>query len=153
MQANEIRHKKNVDIRRSKGYTDVATQFYIIPESIGVYFYLGKNACFADLIMMINNSNSTLKKDINLTAFELYNKHYGAIEKILKTTDEWKKSITTADKELEIKGFFTDPDYKLSEGTEAILRKILQEGFDENADSIKKIFNELNKANDIVDYM
>ena len=92
----------------------------------------------ADLIMMINNSNSTLKKDINLTAFELYNKHYGAIEKILKTTDEWKKSITTADKELEIKGFFTDPDYKLSEGTEAILRKILQEGFDENADSIKK---------------
>ena len=107
----------------------------------------------ADLIMMINNSNSTLKKDINLTAFELYNKHYGAIEKILKTTDEWKKSITTADKELEIKGFFTDPDYKLSEGTEAILRKILQEGFDENADSIKKIFNELNKANDIVDYI
>lgn len=46
MQANEIRRKKNVDIRGSKGYTDVATQFYIIPESIGVYFYLGKNACF-----------------------------------------------------------------------------------------------------------
>lgn len=44
--ASVIRHKKNIDIRRSKGYTDVATQIYIIPESIGVYFYLGKNACF-----------------------------------------------------------------------------------------------------------
>ena len=27
MWTNEIRHKKNVDIRGSKGYTDVATQF------------------------------------------------------------------------------------------------------------------------------
>lgn len=29
--ADEIRHKKNIDIRGSKGYTDGATQFYISP--------------------------------------------------------------------------------------------------------------------------
>ena len=107
----------------------------------------------ADLIMMLNDSSSSVKKEISLTAFELYNKHYSVIEKMLKTTDEWQKSITSTDKELEIKGFFTDPDYKLSAGTETIIRKILRESFDKNADSISQIFTDLNTANDVVDYI
>ena len=42
MQANEIRRKKNVDIRGSKGYTDVATQINIIPQR----YTFGKSVCF-----------------------------------------------------------------------------------------------------------
>lgn len=107
----------------------------------------------ADIIMMINGNNSTLQKDINLKAFEFYNKSYGDIEKILKSTDEWKNSITSTDKELEIKGFFTDPDYQISENTELILRRVLKESFEKNADEITNIFSGLNAANDLCDYI
>lgn len=45
MRANEIRHKKNVDIRWPKGYTDGATQVKMFPLPWCVFLSFDKNAC------------------------------------------------------------------------------------------------------------
>ena len=48
--ANEIRHKKNVDIRESKSNTDVAVQIDIIPQG----YIFGKNVCFWSSYPLLN---------------------------------------------------------------------------------------------------
>ncbi len=106
----------------------------------------------ADLIVKINSSSDTMQKELNKKAFSTYNSTYGKLKKCLKSTSEWEKSVS-GDTELEIEGFFTDPDYKLSEKTEGILRKILKESYETDKETMKSVFNGLSVANDLCDYI
>ena len=102
----------------------------------------------ADFMMLINNKE--VSKEIDYGVLKVGDDIYSGIKKALKSTDEWKKEISgIGSVEVEVKGFFTDPDYEISDKTRNILEKVLKEGFDKHEKEIDKVFSGLNLSSDI----
>ena len=102
----------------------------------------------ADFMMLINNKE--VSKEINYGVLKVGDDIYSGIKKALKSTDEWEKEINgIGSVEVEVKGFFTDPDYEISDKTRNILEKVLKEGFDKHEKEIDKVFSGLNLSSDI----
>lgn len=102
----------------------------------------------ADFMMLINNKE--VPKEINYGVLKVGDDIYSGIKKALKSTDEWEKEINgIGSVEVEVKGFFTDPDYEISDKTRNILEKVLKEGFDKHEKEIDKVFSGLNLSSDI----
>ena len=102
----------------------------------------------ADFMMLINNKE--VSKEIDYGVLKVGDDIYSGIKKALKSTDEWEKEINgIGSVEVEVKGFFTDPDYEISDKTRNILEKVLKEGFDKHEKEIDKVFSGLNLSSDI----
>lgn len=102
----------------------------------------------ADFMMLINNKE--VSKEIDYGVLKVGDDIYSGIKKALKSTDEWEKEISgIGSVEVEVKGFFTDPDYEISDKTRNILEKVLKEGFDKHEKEIDKVFSGLNLSSDI----
>lgn len=105
----------------------------------------------SDLILALNSSEMCTK--VELKSFEVYKTVYDKFMKIAKTTDEWDDDIYL-DFEFEIKGFFLEPDYMLSEGvSEKISTLVGSVFFEENFDNIYGIFEGLDVVDQICDYV
>lgn len=101
-----------------------------------------------DFMMLINNKE--VSKEIDYGVLKVGDDIYSGIKKALKSTDEWEKEISgIGSVEVEVKGFFTDPDYEISDKTRNILEKVLKEGFDKHEKEIDKVFSGLNLSSDI----
>lgn len=102
----------------------------------------------ADFIMLINNKE--VSKKIDYGVLKVGDDIYSGIQNALKSTDEWEKEINgIGSVEVEVKGFFTDPDYEISDKTKNILEKVLKEGFDKHEKEIDKVFSGLKLSSDI----
>ncbi len=102
----------------------------------------------ADFMMLINNKE--VSKKIDYGVLKVGDDIYSGIQNALKSTDEWEKEINgIGSVEVEVKGFFTDPDYEISDKTKNILEKVLKEGFDKHEKEIDKVFSGLKLSSDI----
>ncbi len=108
----------------------------------------------SDFILALNSSEISTK--IELKSFELYKNIYGKVEKAFQTTDEWNENISSSiDRELEIKGIFINPEYKMSDGMASSIANMISEIFveEKNLDTIINIFQGLDIVDQVCDYV